>query len=212
MMIVEENNPKSEPIVLFDLDGTLADFDKAMSSSMSLLAATGEEPWEADRYGEDDEPSYIETRRHLIEPSYIEARRHLIKRLDGFWFRLEPMRDGFEAMRIAITLGYKIMVCSRGPRNNPKLEWCRRYLPADAQVTLTEDKGLVYGKVLVDDWPPYIERWLTWRPRGVVIMPSRRWNATFAHPQVVRYEFGLNDGVVYKALTDRLKDTSADAV
>jgi len=73
------------------------------------------------------------------------------------------------------------------------------------QVTLTEDKGLVYGKVLVDDWPPYIERWLTWRPRGLVIMPARRWNATFTHPQVLRYEFGRNDGIIYLMLSERLR-------
>ena len=46
----------------------------------------------------------------------------------------------------------------------------------------------MYGKVLVDDWPEYISRWLKWRPRGLVIMPASQSNAGFTHPQVIRYD------------------------
>ena len=84
-----------------------------------------------------------------------------------------------------------------------KLEWCRLHLPEDVQVTLTEDKGLVYGRVLVDDWPPYVLRWLEWRKRGLVIMPAREWNEGFEHRQVIRYVAGQNDAEVLQALTDR---------
>jgi hypothetical protein len=41
--------------------------------------------------------------------------------------------------------------------------------------------------VLVDDYPPYVQRWLAWRPRGRVIMPAHAWNAGFSHPNVLRY-------------------------
>jgi 5'-nucleotidase len=54
-------------------------------------------------------------------------------------------------------------------------------------VTITMDKGLVYGKVLVDDYPEYALRWLKWRKRGLVIMPNQPWNQGFEHPQVHRY-------------------------
>jgi|GEM_PF-4745712 len=33
----------------------------------------------------------------------------------------------------------------------------------------------------------YIERWLTWRPRGLVIMPAQPWNEDFRHSNVLRY-------------------------
>ena len=48
-----------------------------------------------------------------------------------------------------------------------KVQWCDRHL-ADFphQITITMDKGLVYGKLLVDDWPDYVLRWLRWRKRG----------------------------------------------
>tara|TARA_Y100000310_G_C20512920_1_gene729762 strand:+ start:436 stop:588 length:153 start_codon:yes stop_codon:yes gene_type:complete len=49
-------------------------------------------------------------------------------------------------------------------------------------MTITEDKGIVYGKVLVDDYPCYIKRWLENRPRGLVIMPAHSYNRDFEHP------------------------------
>ena len=52
---------------------------------------------------------------------------------------------------------------------------------------MTEDKGLVYGKVLFDDWPEYITSWLEYRPRGLVIMPNHPHNQGFKHPNVIRY-------------------------
>lgn len=57
----------------------------------------------------------------------------------------------------------------------------------------------VHGKILVDDWPPYITRWLEWRPRGLVIMPTQKHNAEYTHPQVIRYD-GENIEEVAKAL------------
>ena len=57
----------------------------------------------------------------------------------------------------------------------------------NVKITMTEDKGLVYGKILVDDFPEYIERWLQWRPRGLVIMPAHEHNEQFKHPNIIRY-------------------------
>ena len=97
------------------------------------------------------------------------------------------------------------MILSKGPRSNPdawaeKIVWCRRNMPDDDYgITLTDDKGLVYGKVLVDDWPKYVGRWLTWRRRGLVVMPAHPYNAGFEHPQVVRY-----DGTNLQEVRERL--------
>lgn len=188
-----------EPVALFDIDGTLADFDGALTKQMRALASHDEPPWEADRFTEDE------------EPAYLSARRRLIKQIPGFWTNLPCLPDGFEILEAAIRRGYRIMVLSRGPRTNgpawgEKLVWCRKNLPWDCQVTLTEDKGLVYGRVLVDDWPPYVERWLAWRKRGYVIMPARSWNEGFTHPQVLRFERGVNDSAAYAALDLQLRD------
>lgn len=70
-----------------------------------------------------------------------------------------------------------------------------RNLP-DIPLTITRDKGLVYGRMLVDDWPEYVERWLKWRPRGMVVMPAQPWNADYKHPNVLRYD-GTDDEGLY---------------
>lgn len=165
-------------IALFDLDGTLADFDAAMRAHMEALASPGEPLWDPD--SEED------------EPKHIKFRRRMIKSVPGFWLNLGLMGDGYELLNMAKNVGFDIVILSRGPHQNPlawkeKIEWCRKNIPFDHSVTLTEDKGLVYGRVLVDDWPPYIKAWLAHRPRGMVIMPARPWNKGFTHPQVYRY-------------------------
>ncbi len=185
---------ESENVALFDLDGTLADFDGAITRSMRSLSAP-------------DEPLWTSANEEY-EPPHLTARRRLVKQIPGFWSGLPQLSDGFTLLDMARQLNFRIMVLSRGPRTNAvawgeKLEWCRINLPSDVQVTLTEDKGLVYGRVLVDDWPSYIGRWLEWRKRGLVIMPDRPWNQDFTHPQVVRYIAGKNDAEVFQALTDR---------
>ena len=66
-----------------------------------------------------------------------------------------------------------------------KLQWCDRHLAGfPHQVTIIMDRGLVYGRLLVDDYPEYV---LRWRKRGTVILPDQPWNRDFQHPQVYRY-------------------------
>ena len=183
---------ESEAVALFDLDGTLADFDGAITTGMRSLASPDEPLWTS--------------ANEQNEPYYLTARRRLVKQMRGFWSGLPVLHDGLKLLHMARSLGYRLMVLSRGPSMNAtawgeKLEWCREHLPVDTQVTLTEDKGLVYGRVLVDDWPPYVLRWLEWRKRGIVIMPARQWNQDFSHPQVVRYTIGQNDEEVLQALS-----------
>lgn len=53
---------------------------------------------------------------------------------------------------------------------------------------ITRDKSGEYGKVLVDDYPDYIEGWFKWRPRGLVIMPASSSNSEYTHPNLIRYD------------------------
>jgi len=81
---------------------------------------------------------------------------------------------------------------TQGPRKNPyawsgKKKWIDRNLGEDQDVTMTRDKGLIYGKILVDDFTGYVERWLGWRKRGLVIMPASKENEGYSHEQVIRY-------------------------
>jgi hypothetical protein len=69
-----------------------------------------------------------------------------------------------------------------------KKRWIDKNLGQDVDITVTRDKGLVYGKILVDDYPKYIEKWLAHRHRGLVIMHAGVLNKGYSHPQVIRYD------------------------
>jgi hypothetical protein len=186
----------AEPIALFDLDGTLADFEGAMLAQMQSLAAPGEQAYYSDREA---------------EPPHIKARRRLVKRQPGFWSGLSELELGFQLLDLCVALDYSITILSKGPDENSgfnawseKAEWCNkhlrpRYPETEFSISLVYDKGHHYGKVLVDDWPGYVARWLEWRPRGLVIMPAAHYNVGFAHDNVIRFD-GKNVDQVQEAL------------
>lgn len=165
-----------DQIALIDLDGTTADYDRAMVVQLKLLRSPLEDQLESIPYGE--------------VPTWLEARMDLIKRQTGFWRDLPPIPLGLEICRFLQNRGFRLMVLSKGPRRTTsawteKVEWAQTHLP-DADITITYDKGLSYGKVLFDDYPPYIERWLQHRPRGKVLMLDNVYNSDFKHPNVLR--------------------------
>jgi len=168
---------KNELIALFDMDGTLCDYEGALHRDLKKL----ESPEERGRkYTWDDE-------------HYMEARKALIKSQPGWWRNLSCLPVGFEILEIVMKAGFMPHILTKGPYNtasawSEKLTWCRENLPKDTPVTVTENKGLVYGRILVDDYPPYIEQWLEWRPRGLVIMPAYSYNKDFKDHNVIRYD------------------------
>ncbi|MFP2925758.1 5' nucleotidase, NT5C type [Pyxidicoccus sp. 3LG] len=179
---------RSELVALVDMDGTLCDYQGAMLRDLERLRSPGEPPLTPDF---EDSP-------------WLRARQELIRGQPGWWARLEPRKQGFEVLAELRALEFELHVLTKGPVQSTnawaeKLQWCQAHVP-DARVTVTMDKGLVYGKVLVDDWPEYIHRWLTWRPRGLVIVPAQPWNVGFTHPNAIRY-----DGTNLDAVRARLQ-------
>jgi len=170
---------KHELIALIDMDGTVADFDGQMQQDLDAMRAPSEGPYVA-APGD--------------HPPHIEARMRVIKRQPGWWRNLPVYPLGMTIVSLLRRHGFRLNILTKGPFKttaawSEKVGWCREHM-ADASVTITEDKGLVYGKVLVDDWPDYIMRWLEWRPRGLVIMPAHPWNDDFEHPNVIRFDGG----------------------
>lgn len=163
-------------IALIDLDGTLADYDAAMLRDLNAIRSP-------------DEP--IETVPHSSEAPYMKARAKLIRSQPGWWLNLEPMKRGFDIVKLLKKYEFNLHVLTKAPHSvdeawTEKVKWCKKHLP-DTDITISQEKGLVYGKILFDDWPPYALAWLEHRPRGLVIMLEQRWNKDFSHPQVVKY-------------------------
>jgi 5'(3')-deoxyribonucleotidase len=164
----------SELIALIDMDGTVADFDGQMKQDLATLASPEE--------GRTLPTSPDDTQ----EPAWLVARKRLIKSVPGWWENLPVHEPGRQIVQILADAGFDLMVLTKGPYQAThawaeKVAWCRKHLPG-VPVTITEDKGLVYGKVLVDDWPPYGLRWLEWRPRGLLIIPAQPWNRLDQYP------------------------------
>jgi 5'-nucleotidase len=175
---------RSELVALVDMDGTLCDYEGAMARDLEKIRNPQEPP--------------LKMRESHSDP-WLRERVELIRRQPGWWAGLERLKLGFDVLEELRSLEFELHILTKGPAQatsawTEKLQWCQRHVP-DARVTVTMDKGLVYGKVLVDDWPEYIERWLTWRPRGLVIMPAQPWNEDFRHPNVLRYDGRNLDGV-----------------
>lgn len=175
-------------IALFDLDGTLCDYTGGLLKSLLMISNQVEREFLTSKECPD---------LHDLEDNHPhwKARMDLIKAQPGWWENLEELYDGFDILGEAASIGFETHVLTQGPRSTgtawtQKFNWYQRHvLPRDknANITITRDKGLVYGRVLVDDWPEYISRWLKHRPRGLVIMPDRPYNGDFTHPQVVRF-------------------------
>ena len=185
-----ENMTEIESIALFDLDETLCDHDRRLYQALESIKSP-------------NEPSY----RNLFDegiPEYIKRRADIIRTPSSWWRNLEKFQLGWDVLEVAKSLDFNIMVLTQGPKKFPdswkgKKEWVDKHLGSEIDITITRDKGTVYGKVLVDDFPGYVERWLSWRDRGLVIMPANEGNKNFSHPQVIRYD-GSNLEVVKKAM------------
>lgn len=165
------------PIGLFDLDGTLADYESALRSSLRLVypgLSDSENLWDREK-----------------DPQF-KAVCDLIKSQPGWWAGLPMIRSGLKILLESIRIGFDCHVLTKGPSRHPiawkeKVEWCQTKLPYDIDIHIVSDKKLVYGKFLFDDYPDYMSRWLQHRPRGLGIMPATKFNAHFSHPNVVKW-------------------------
>jgi hypothetical protein len=186
-------NPHPQ-IALFDLDGTLADYDGQLLLDLKKLHSY----WE---------PEVEEVFNYMHMPSYLEARRQMITKQVGWWSKLNRLRLGWDILDACKIIGFNISILTKGPSSkshawSEKIDWCNTHLKDYIDgVTITHNKGLVYGRVLVDDFPEYILNWLEYRPRGLVIMPVNKRNISFNHPNVIKYN-GMNLEEVDKKLLE----------
>jgi 5'-nucleotidase len=168
-----------DKIALVDMDDTLCDYVGKIIKDLALLRCPAEAGKESS-WGEN-------------APAWIKARRELIKSQPGWWESLEPLSLGLEILNKIKEAGFKPHVLTKGPYKSisawsEKVSWCRKNLGSDIPITITMDKGLVSGRVLVDDYIPYALSWLASRPDGLVIVPAQPWNegAELLSPNILR--------------------------
>ncbi len=171
---------RAKLIALIDMDGTVADYSSQMVRDLERLRSPNEAPIEGDL-------ELAEITQHL------EARMSLIKGQPEWWFNLPAIPLGLKVVNIFREFGFDLHIATKGPSRRPqawaeKVRWCNKII-SDATIHITEEKSMLYGKVLFDDWPAYVLAWLEWRPRGLVVMPAKVYNAHLeGHPNIIRVE------------------------
>jgi 5'-nucleotidase len=154
-------------IFLWDLDRSLADYDGAMIRDLNRMRSPEEEPFT---------PANVWTKR----ATYIHERMEIIKSIPGWWRKLDPLLKGFAVLNLAKTIWME------------KVDWCLDKLGENIQVHIvTDEKSGVYGKVLYDDYPPFVSGWLDHRPRGLAIMPITKHtqpHEIHKHPNVILWD------------------------
>ena len=106
-------------------------------------------------------------------------------------------------------LKFDIHILTKGPWRSSnawteKVEWCREHVPG-IPLTITQEKSLVYGRVLVDDWTPYYESWLKVRPRGLVVVPAQPWNRDVIDARILRFRDSRDLPALRAALKKQFK-------
>jgi hypothetical protein len=187
----------SDLAALFDMDGTLFDYEGSLKLELAKIRAPNEQ----------EIPFNFNN-----NPAYIENRIKLITGFESFWSEMPKFQLGWDVLEIAREMEYQINILTQGPKNNPsawsgKKKCIDQHFGEDCNLTLTRNKGLVYGKILVDDYPGYIAPWLKWRKNGLVIMPANSFNEGYSHPQVIRYD-GKNLEEVRNAM-QKIKDDNS---
>lgn len=171
-----------DKIALIDLDNTVCDWDKAMIRDLRRVLPPEYYP-KIDLWMNDE-------RRN--RPEWVENLMSVIRTQAGWWFDLEPLPLGMKILEIikSSRWAWEVNILTKGPATKPaawaeKVQWCLKHI-GEVPVTVCANKSLVYGRVLVDDYPPYMEQWLDHRPNGLGIMPGHTYNKDFEHPNVVR--------------------------
>lgn len=131
--------------ILVDMDGTIANYDEAMSSAMR------------EYYKRND----ITTENwHSLSLPDIHNVRCMLQSVPGFFYNLKPIQGALEALCEMEEKGYNVYILSSpsiksDSCHSEKCMWLRDKMGDKwaRRLILTKDKTMVYGDYLIDDKP-----------------------------------------------------------
>ena len=188
-----------DKLALFDMDGTMFDYTKAMRESLLELV-----PPERLELIQNCDGNF-----HQFESEpWLKNLMDLIKLKPGWWIDLPKLQLGWDVFNAAVEVGFCCKILTKGPRSKSrawmeKVECIWKHFggPDDSPPIdiVSKDKMNSYGRVLVEDYIPYLEPWLGNRKRGLGILIDHPYNRGWDHPNVIRYD-GTNLDQVRDAL------------
>lgn len=175
------------PIALIDMDETIADYKGHMKHYLRLL----ESPCELFNKRINECKKTIDV---FSDDEHMVNRRRIISNMNGFWETMPIRKCGMWIMHYLYDLGFEITILTKGPTHIPKawsekVQWCQKNIQIKHKISIVEDKSLVYGHILVDDYTDYAVSWLNHRPRGLVILPLTELNKDFTHKNAVILDY-----------------------
>jgi 5'(3')-deoxyribonucleotidase len=150
-------------ILLLDMDGPLADFDRHFYEKCTELGYTFDVP------GIEHQKHRFFT-EHMVNYAERKAAREMVD--SAGWFEQLPVTPGaIDGVRELLDFGVDVWVCTKPLEVNPtcrdaKAAWLREHFPElERKLIVAPDKALVTGDVLLDDAPHLgqVER-ASWRP------------------------------------------------
>lgn len=138
----------SKPIILVDMDGTIADFEegrerllKRLYPEMNVIPAEN-----ITRFYGAEEYIYPEDQKKAYE----------VTLQPGFFFNLPVIVGARAALFDMYEAGYDVQICTSPMRAAPDCElekraWAQKHFSWISKVHVTKDKHLVYGDILIDD-------------------------------------------------------------
>ncbi len=179
------------------MDGTLFDYHGQLLRDLKSLQSPSE-PEIEDLFAENT--------------PWIKRRMNFIKSRPGWWRDLPKLQLGWDVLNAAKALSYEIQILTKAPRTKKqsgdevfshytaawaeKVQCIDMHLGPNTTISMVSGKDEenkssaksgIYGRVLVEDFPEYLEGWLQYRPRGLGILIDNKSNAGYEHPSVIRY-------------------------
>lgn len=167
------------------MDGTLVDYDGAFLRDLKRISKKEER---------DLIDSYKGNIWKMCSENFLfERRRHMITSQYGWWVNLKPLEENIDVVRLMHEMEFEIHICTQAPFSKSfswmeKTENIKKNLDIPVKMNIVTDKSLFYGAVLFDDYQPFMEKWLEYRPRGLGILPKNEGNKDYSHPNAIHYD------------------------